>query len=255
MRLFHLFFLICVLFLSCSADEYDYFEEEIPEKSTFYQEHIVCHRGYWKEPNLPSNSLSAFKIGLTQNYYGLECDVRQTSDGVIVICHDNTFGGLEISKNDYNTLSRYFLSNGEILPCLEDFLIALKSSSTKSNMMIEIKSGSVEKVVELVEQYSVRDKCYFSSMSLNTCKSLVSLGYGNVTSYLYGNLTPEKVKELGIGGISYKNTIYHENPDYIERCSKLNIRCTIWTINTKSDIKKYIDQGYYVVTDTPYFFK
>lgn len=83
---------------------------------------LIAHRGCWSGDSLPQNSVAAFKKTLQQDIYGSEFDVYETSDGQIVVNHDVTYGGMEITKNPYEGLGKHHLSNGEPLPLFEDFL-------------------------------------------------------------------------------------------------------------------------------------
>ena len=48
---------------------------------------LVGHRGGSMEA--PENTIQAFKKGLANGCQMLECDVRITKDGEIIVCHDD----------------------------------------------------------------------------------------------------------------------------------------------------------------------
>lgn len=52
---------------------------------------VIAHRG--ASGYRPENTLEAFQLGLAQGADGLEFDVVNTSDGVLVIRHENTLSG------------------------------------------------------------------------------------------------------------------------------------------------------------------
>ena len=59
-----------------------------PNKFRFFDLPVAyCHRGYWDE-FLPENSLAAFAKS-AEHGLGVELDVQPTSDGKIVVFHDN----------------------------------------------------------------------------------------------------------------------------------------------------------------------
>lgn len=49
---------------------------------------IIAHRG--ASADAPENTLAAFRLAIEQGADGLECDLRMSADGQIVICHDET---------------------------------------------------------------------------------------------------------------------------------------------------------------------
>ena len=46
----------------------------------------ISHRG--ESLDAPENSLAAFKLSLERKTDGMECDVRLSADGQVVVCHD-----------------------------------------------------------------------------------------------------------------------------------------------------------------------
>ena len=60
--------------------------------------HAGCYYGVM-------NTEDAFLYAVKELQYQLvECDVKQTSDGVFVTCHDDTFGGYTLSTTTWNTI-------------------------------------------------------------------------------------------------------------------------------------------------------
>ncbi len=49
---------------------------------------IIAHRG--ASSDSPENSLSAFRLAIVQQADGVECDLRVSADGVVVLSHDDT---------------------------------------------------------------------------------------------------------------------------------------------------------------------
>jgi glycerophosphoryl diester phosphodiesterase len=49
---------------------------------------IIAHRG--ASADAPENTLAAFRLAIAQGADGLECDLRMSADGVIVISHDDS---------------------------------------------------------------------------------------------------------------------------------------------------------------------
>ena len=49
---------------------------------------LIAHRG--ASADAPENTLAAFRLAIEQGADGLECDLRMSADGVIVISHDDS---------------------------------------------------------------------------------------------------------------------------------------------------------------------
>ena len=63
----YLLLLSALTVMSCSAPE-------------FHDNHVIAHRGAWKETGLPQNSLASFKAAAEMGCHGSECDVWLTID-------------------------------------------------------------------------------------------------------------------------------------------------------------------------------
>jgi hypothetical protein len=50
---------------------------------------VAAHRGYWAEPGVPENTIEAFHRAYEIGADLIEVDVRLTSDGIPVACHDD----------------------------------------------------------------------------------------------------------------------------------------------------------------------
>lgn len=128
------------------------------------------------------NSEEAFINALTvHGYQAIECDLKQTKDGVFVLCHDDSFNGISLASATYEELKNveYTTTRGGIsyttkLCTLAKYLqicktynayavIELKSSSGITNsdqsrmgaLMDEIKKGGMlDKVIFLGSQYN-----------------------------------------------------------------------------------------------------
>jgi len=100
---------------------------------------LLGHRGARASRSVRENTLASFELCLQHGCDGFEFDVRHSSDGQAVICHDPTVAGVEIAKASVNRL---------LLPTLEDVLrqfahrafldIELKVAGLESQMLAEL---------------------------------------------------------------------------------------------------------------------
>ena len=239
-----------LLFCSCSGDDDAYIEPiDVETVENLSAMPVIAHRGCWSGDSLPQNSLAAFRKALNQNIYGTEFDVRQTLDGQLVINHDATFNGKEISQTRYADLCRSTLPNGETIPLLEDFVRTYCATNTNVLMMVELKDCRVDDVLAILRQYSALSHACFISFSKRLCTDLVRRGLGAITYYLGGNLTPQEVQNAGYGGIDYSFFVLHEHPEWILEAQELGLWVGVWTVNDPSLKESYLADSVIVTTD------
>ena len=239
-----------LLFCSCSGDDDAYIEPiDVETVENLSAMPVIAHRGCWSGDSLPQNSLAAFRKALNQNIYGTEFDVRQTLDGQLVINHDATFNGKEISQTRYADLCRSTLPNGETIPLLEDFVRAYRATQTNVLMVLDLKNCRIGDVVTVLEQYDVLSHVLFISFSLSYCSQLATKGFGKITYYLGGNLSPSEVMNAGYGGIDYTHSVFLEHPEWITQAHGLGLKVAVWTINEPAIVSDYIAKGVVVTTD------
>ena len=102
----------------------------------------LAHRGLHKNPEVPENSLSAFKAAVEAGY-GVELDVQLSSDGIPVVFHDQTLErvcGLPGSTRDYPleklATTPLFGQEGIGIPTFADVLEAIGG---RVPILVEIK--------------------------------------------------------------------------------------------------------------------
>lgn len=240
--------------LSCSYTDgvEDVLQITIPKKELVNtSSKIIAHRGAYRENELPENSLAAFLAALELDIYGSECDVRETRDRQLVVCHEATHDGMTISKTDYATLSSHPLSNGEPLPLLDDFLEALRYDHGNVRLVIELKSCDVTRLLNKVDSFGVLDRVDFISMSLKYCNELSKDSLGYKTFYVAGKLSPAETWGYGIQGVDYSHNIYLAHPEWIGEAMDMDMGVWVWTVNNMDTLRGYIERGVYVTTDYP----
>ncbi|OOQ57335.1 glycerophosphodiester phosphodiesterase family protein [Mucilaginibacter pedocola] len=104
---------------------------------------VVAHRGDWR--NNPENSLRAFESAAAMGVDVVELDLAKTSDGVVVIMHDQTIdrttnGKGKPSDYTFEQIRKFGLRNGlgrvtrNQIPTLEEVMLALKGKPVKVNL-------------------------------------------------------------------------------------------------------------------------
>ena len=240
--------LICSLFLSVFSLTY-----------LSAQTKVIAHRGYWNCEGSAQNSIYALQKAQEANLYGSEFDVYATSDGILVVNHDDKIEGMKIEDTPYERLKDIRLKNGETLSTLEAYLRQGKKSK-KTKLILEIKPHSTKEkedrataaIVAMVGKSGVKKHTEYISFSLNICKELVRIDPKAEVAYLNGDLAPQELKKLNISGIDYQYNVYRKNKTWIDEAHKLGMKVNVWTVNDEATIREMIAAGVdYITTDEP----
>lgn len=213
---------------------------------------VVAHRGYWKTEGSAQNSIASILNAGRIAAYGSEFDVNLTCDGALVVNHDFTYHGLKIYENTLADLrcDTLRLSNGEIIPTLDEYLEASKQYP-EMKLVFELKSEgdpqyeavALPACVEAITRLGVADRVEFISFSLSACKEFARLMPKNVVEYLGGEIAPAELHKMGISGIDYEYPVFYEHPEWIEEAHQLGMVVNTWTVNQEEDMRKLLELG------------
>lgn len=216
---------------------------------------IWAHRG--ASAYAPENTLEAFKLAIEMGADGIELDVQLTKDNKIVVIHDET---LQRISNGYGYVKDYTLEELKNLnfnknypeyknvsiPTLREVLQLLKDTDLKLN--IELKTGVFfyqdieQKVLELVDKYSMQDRVWYSSFNHYSIKKVKQLQSDAKVGILYGDGIYEPVDyalKLGADAI-HPHVMNLKYPDVIEKCKENDIKVHTWTVNAYRDMEQCV---------------
>jgi glycerophosphoryl diester phosphodiesterase len=205
----------------------------------------IAHRG--AKGYEPENTLRSFQKALDLNADGIELDVHLSSDGHIIVIHDETIDRTTNGKGSVNAFSlselKTFLIDGtyQIPTLIEVFDLVDK----KSLINIELKGlGTAGKVVDLIEEY-ISDKNWnyknfiVSSFDWDLLQETSSLN----SNILIGVLTEEDLDKALAFAESIKAHAIH--PDYqllnaenVKQMQEQGFLVFPWTVDEKEDIQK-----------------
>ena len=174
-----------------------------------------AHRGLHNESR-PENSMSAFRAALDAGY-AIELDVRLSSDGELVVFHDDTLDRVtsECGRVDERTaeeLSKiHLLGTEDTIPTFKEVLSLVDG---RVPLLLEIKEeagkyGVTEKTVEVLSEY----KGKFVIESFNPLA--LTLVKKRMPGVLRGILSQDFIKEQ-----EYKKPMY-----FLLQCMLLNVSC------------------------------
>ena len=223
------------------------------------QTQVIAHRGFWKTEGSAQNSITALEKAAEAQLYGSEFDVLMTSDGTIVVNHDNTIEGMAIPETPFKKLKKLKIKNGEKLPTLKSYL--KKGKKLDIQLILEAKplptkemeDQAIATIVKMVKKMGLEKQVEYISFSLNMCEQLAKLTPESEIAYLNGDIAPAELKKKGINGIDYhQSIILNKHPEWVEEAHQQGMKVNVWTVNKETDMKKLIDMKVdYITTDQP----
>lgn len=142
---------------------------------------LVCaHRAYHK--NAPENSISAIQAAIDAGIDFVEIDVRETSDGVLILMHDSsidrmTNGSGNVGSLTFEKIRSFFLLNTsgsistEKVPTLGEVLSLAKG---KIYLDLDMKSTTISKLYNEVEKYGMLSQAMVVNKDFNIVSYLLS---------------------------------------------------------------------------------
>lgn len=224
------------------------------------QTRIIAHRGYWNTPNSAQNSISSVQNAVDAGIWGAEIDIHLTTDGHVVLFHDQTLNGERIDHCTYAQLQEHRLENGSQMPLLEDILpIITKGRGTK--LIIEIKAHDtpekedaiVAKTLALVADAKAEKWVEYISFSAYACEAVIARSPNAKVAYLNGDMDPKTLKDKGYTGLDYQmNVLRDKHPEWIKQAQELGLTVNVWTVNKPEDRTYFLNAGVdFITTDNP----
>lgn len=239
--------------------------------------HAGCYYGLM-------NSEEAFLYAVQKlHYQALECDLKQTSDGVFVLSHDNSFGGYDIASTPWSTLkdvehtaSRKAgipAQNGTVtkspyttkLCTLERYLEICKQFNAKA--VIELKASKgitntdqsrMKALMEVIENCEMRENVIFLGSQYNCLIWTRNNGYSDIEcQYLVNSCESDTILERCINynldvSINVTATPAYANSDeWLAKYHEAGLKISTYTYTQYVDynvVQNWIDKGVDYVT-------
>ncbi len=246
---------VCVLNWYCKTPDYDLLKTQQPVT-------LVAHRGY--RAVAPENTAPAFEEAGKAGFWGAECDVYRTADGIWVVSHDtNTYRMMNktasVEKKTYDELMEMTVDNGSNIEnypdlkfcSLEDYLSICKQYNMVA--VIELKGENntehYDEIINLVNEYDV--KTVYISFHFENLEKIRELSNSNVY-YLVQEIEDEDIelaKSLSNCGIDF-NGAKEKNFEsgMIQKCIDEGISLGAWTIDDIELLDKLAENGVTLIT-------
>jgi len=208
---------------------------------------IIAHRG--ASNYAPENSFPAFKLAYKMKADGIETDVQLTKDNIPVLFHDeslqrsfgikgwiNHFTLDELKQLDMGK-SFHAEFAGTRIVTLEEFLIWIKDKPLILHLELKnnkIAHKNLEKITyQLIEQYHMLDRTYFSTFSDTSIMRLASFeeisNIGWLTKQSRRNLLVYALS-IGATAIHIKHTLLRQR--LINEAMKNGLPVRVYTVNS-----------------------
>ena len=217
----------------------------------------------------PENTMSAFKEAARLGCKGIELDLQQTYDGVLVISHSpstwggtNSFGDFkdctfaEVQKMKIIEGSQN-LSKPEHFPSLEEYCQWAKNTNIITN--IEIKSYDFyykdieKKAVKIVQKYGLEDRVIFSSGNPFSLWLIRNYSKKVKTGYIDKGSIKGAIQLCGQLGITACHTGDNVSQETINLCHENGVEVNAFTGNGKEVWERLFKMGVDSVTTDFYY--
>lgn len=231
---------------------------------------IFAHRGACA--HAPENTIPSFELAVEHKADAIELDAKLSSDGVVMVIHDQTVdrttngtGKVNLSTRDELQkldAGRFFNEKfaGIRIPTLDEVFQAVGKKVMVNVELTNYKSTNdtlVERVVEVVKNNSMQDRVLFSSFfpgNLEKCKTLLP---GSPVALL---CLP------GLMGVAARSRFMRKvsplvvhphlrdaSKAFIDREHRAGRRVHVWTVNDERDLKRLFEFGVDgIFTDDPF---
>ena len=224
---------------------------------------LVAHRGM--RSVAPENTTASFNEAGRHGYWGAECDVYRTKDGVWIVSHDrHTYRMMDeyafIEKKTYDELMAMNVDNGvnidkykDLKMCsLEEYLEICKNY--QMTPVIELKGENntqyYNEIVNLAEKYNL--KPVYISFHLENLKTMRKLDTTSKMYYLVQKISEKDIKDarsiLDCGIDFNGNKEANFKNDILKKCRDQGLDLGAWTINDPEVMKKLEKNGVTLIT-------
>lgn len=222
----------------------------VPQRD--YEIKSIAHRGY--SLYAPENTIPAYEYAAKMGFKYVECDILFTSDGVPVLCHDDTInrtsdGTGKIADMTYSQLLQYdfglwmgYEYKGTKIPTLEEFLIVCKNLNLIPYIEIKdtVSDAQAKTLVSIVKKYYDSNDVNYISFSADALDKIskeddvARLGFvvsGNITTSVItvaSNLRTGK-NQVFVDALYSKATAAAAT-----LCKNANLPLEVWTVDNTS---------------------
>ncbi|MCU1516069.1 MAG: glycerophosphodiester phosphodiesterase [Pseudarthrobacter sp.] len=223
----------------------------------------MAHRGFSREGL--ENSMAAFRAAVDLGYGYLETDVHTTSDGVLLLFHDDTLERItdaagRIAELTAADVAAARIGGREHVPLFDE----LVSSCPGVKLNLDVKDWtSVRSLAAGIERHGLHDRVLVASFSDRRRRAVLKLlsrpvasSAGSVTNalvVLLGPVLPVALLRRVLRGplrdvhalqvpVRY-GAVRVVTAAYVRRAHALGLVVHVWTINDPAEMRRLLDLG------------
>lgn len=197
--------------------------------------------------------MAAFSLAKKMGANGLELDLRETSDGHLVVVHDSSLKRTTGVRRLVHSLSlerirrldagAWFHSKfrGEGVPTLDEVLTKIKGMVFN----LEIKEANPNKVLDTVERFGVHRHVFFSSFDHNVLWGIRNLDHGLRLGYLVKQQPWEEIlrQAIPLCPFSLNLPLARVDRDIIQKGHNAGFKIFVYTVNHRDAMRRLIQWG------------
>ncbi len=223
---------------------------------------ITAHRG--ASASAPENTIYAFQAAVESGADYIELDVQLTSDGQLVVFHDEkldrvTDGKGKLKDHTYDELQQLSAGirfGGEFadakIPLLSEVFEEIGSDVLYN---VEIKDygdtdQTVIKTIETIEEFGLENSCYITSFSYNVLKKVKAVS-PDIKTGLIANASASSFNKLKYIDALSMNHLF-VNSSVVNNAHQNGKRIFVWTVDNTNDIQRMSSLGVdNIITNRP----
>lgn len=235
---------------------------------SIYTTKVWAHRG--ASAYAPENTIPAFQMAMEMGADGLELDVHESSDGRLMVIHDecidrtsNSTG--RVADMTCQQLKKLDFSNGMPgykdvrIPTLREVYGLIKGSRMTVNVEIKcdvvVYPGIWDKVISLEREMGMQGRIIYSSFNHYVLQKVRELDPDAEIGLLYANAMVDPWVYAGYLNANAIHPHYRAAllcPGLMEGCAENGVAVNPWTVNEAQDVMALAAKGANaVITNCP----
>ena len=206
---------------------------------------VIGHRGVAGLE--PENTLRSFRAALALGVDYVECDVRLTADGRMVLLHDEsldrtTDGTGPVAEMPFDAVRKLDAGQGEQVPTLEELLDLIRG---RCKAHVELKAeGTPEPVLRLVRQKGMLADVVLTSGDTERLQALRALAPDVAIEHIYGDPPPDAIaRALRVRAQRVSAHHRHLTRDYVDAAHAAGLEVIAWPPDTVPEMQAAIALG------------
>jgi glycerophosphoryl diester phosphodiesterase len=197
---------------------------------------IFAHRGL--TTNARENTLDAFTAAIDAGADGLELDVHATSDGRLVVHHDDAIGGAVIAAMTADAARELAQRAGYALAELADVIEVARG---RARLDLELKAAGCEKAVItlLADQGLSAADVIVTSFNARTVARIIEIDADVLTGWLVDSgtaaATIDTYIECGADVLAPRHDLV--TADFLREAEKEEVALLPWTVNDAGSMR------------------